>query len=179
VYLDILLSVQPLMVLPFRLFMTFETSRRQQRQAAARDAESSSAGAGANALYRAQSVATDDAPVHVALQQVRACSSSSLLAKKTTLTQILPDQCRALYDNFEPDTDELFYCEGDVLVVEGRVNADWFLCSRKGATGLVRVGERWRHFLFRNNRRFPLTLRLQVPTNFVKLLDPNEVVALT
>jgi hypothetical protein len=47
-------------------------------------------------------------------------------------------QARALYDNFEPDVDELFYAKGDILVIEGRVNADWYFCSRKGASGLVR-----------------------------------------
>lgn len=108
VFQEVILSLQPLMVLPFRLFMSFETNRR-------------SVGANKSSFRQVEGYleATPDVAAAIPVRRV-------------------PQLVRAVFDNHEPDEDELMYSAGDLLTVETRVNADWYLCSFDGRQGLVR-----------------------------------------
>jgi hypothetical protein len=107
VFEEAALSVQPLMVLPFRLHTAFEAQRRASVS---------------RSPFREEDGFIEP-NTHIPVLPVRR----------------VPQTVRALYDNHDPDPDELEYSAGDILQVESRVHADWYLCRRHDQQGLVPV----------------------------------------
>eukprot|EP00051_Salpingoeca_urceolata_P028076 m.484823 g.484823 ORF g.484823 m.484823 type:complete len:1355 (-) comp23557_c0_seq1:62-4126(-) len=108
---ELLLGLQPLMVLPFRLHSSFEITRKMSLMR-----RLSTRGATTVTTPRAR--------------------TATVPASHKVRHQKLPI-VRALYANEANDEDELSFGKGDVLEVEMRVSDDWLMCILNGERGLV------------------------------------------
>eukprot|EP00050_Salpingoeca_kvevrii_P003791 m.233577 g.233577 ORF g.233577 m.233577 type:complete len:1306 (+) comp10882_c0_seq1:72-3989(+) len=107
VFEELLLGINPLMVLNFRLYTSFELQRRM-------------------------SVARQWSPAH---QRPRSATSVSYTAPAPQARYV--ERVRAIYDVHDVEEDELAFSSGDILIVELRVDNDWLMCRLGKRRGLV------------------------------------------
>ena len=127
---EMLLTLQPLAVLPFRLFMSFERRRRAQKAQAQVQTQGSP-----GARHGAATAATA-----VAAPQTRDPRRGTPRAAGAAGAAGSPTVVKAIHDNTEPtDADELAFGPGDLLTVIEEIDCNWLLCKHRssGETGMV------------------------------------------
>lgn len=142
---ELLLALQPLLVLDFRLFTSFEarrlaarsSARGRQEQQRVREQEQRQR----EEQHQRAVLEVGKKGAGVGLGEGLGVGSSCMSLSNMHLGHKQPRmqrQCvRAIYPNIAADEDELQFEEDDILEVEYRVSETWLMCVREGVRGLV------------------------------------------